>query len=228
LSRSACTGCGFSLLAAKSNHHITVSTRGALGGNNRPGAVLTLGKGRGVAVYSPAEIKEFIAAVAKREAGAFEKLYGATSAKIYGVVLRILRRHDLAAGVVEDAYLQIWQTAGEFDQALGSPISWMVAIARRRAIDLARKPDGGASDTEPEIADAESPGALPRREMTEELKRLLTCIGRLEPERQRMVLLAYYGAFSREQLAQKLDTPANLLKGSLRRSLFEIEQCLTS
>ena len=69
---------------------------------------------------------------------------------------------------------------------------------------------------------------MSRREMTEELKRLLTCIGRLEPDRQRMVLLAYYGAFSREQLAVKLDTPANLLKASLRRSLFEIEQCLTS
>jgi RNA polymerase sigma-70 factor (ECF subfamily) len=69
---------------------------------------------------------------------------------------------------------------------------------------------------------------MPRREMTDELKRLLTCIGRLEPDRQRMVLLAYYGAFSRDQLADKLDTPANLLKASLRRSLFEIEQCLTS
>jgi RNA polymerase sigma-70 factor, ECF subfamily len=56
----------------------------------------------------------------------------------------------------------------------------------------------------------------------------LTCIGRLEPDRQRMLLLAYYGAFSREQLALKLDTPSNLLKASLRRSLSEIEQCLAS
>ena len=50
----------------------------------------------------------------------------------------------------------------------------------------------------------------------------------MTPLRQRMVLLAYYGAFSREQLAAKLETPANLLTASLRRSLFEIEQCLTS
>jgi RNA polymerase sigma-70 factor (ECF subfamily) len=64
--------------------------------------------------------------------------------------------------------------------------------------------------------------------MTEALKRLLTCIGRLEPDRQRMLLLAYYGAFSRDQLAAKLDAPAHLLKASLRRSLSEIEQCMTS
>jgi RNA polymerase sigma-70 factor (ECF subfamily) len=181
-----------------------------------------------VTVLSSVEISRLVVSVAKRDAAAFEQLYAATSAKLYGVVLRILRRNDLATDVIEAAYLQIWETAGQYDPAQGSPIAWMVAIARRRAIDLARRPDTVANDAEPEIADAESPGVLPRREMTDELKRLLTCIGRLEPDRQRMVLLAYYGAFSREQLAVKLDTPENLLKASLRRSLFEIEQCLTS
>jgi RNA polymerase sigma-70 factor, ECF subfamily len=130
--------------------------------------------------------------------------------------------------VMEESYLQIWQDAEHFNPSQVSPMAWLVAIARRRAIDRARDPDIAMNDAEPEIADAESPGALPRREMTEALKRLLTCIGRLEPDRQRMLLLAYYGAFSRDQLALKLDTPSNLLKASLRRSLSEIEQCLTS
>jgi RNA polymerase sigma-70 factor (ECF subfamily) len=129
---------------------------------------------------------------------------------------------------MEETYLQIWKTAGKFDAALSAPLSWMVAIARARAIDLARRPDIVADDSEPEVSETEGPGALPRREMTEELKRLLTCIGRLEPDRQRMLLLAYYGAFAREELAEKLGTSATLLKASLRRSLFEIEQCLTS
>src|ERR1700724_771909 len=104
----------------------------------------------------------------------------------------------------------------------------MVAIARRRAIDLARKPGTGTDDNEPVLAEAESPGVLPRREMPDELKRLLTCIGRLEPDRQRMLLLAYYGAFSRDELSTRLDMPVNLLRASLRRSLAEIEQCLKS
>jgi RNA polymerase sigma-70 factor, ECF subfamily len=177
---------------------------------------------------SAAELTGLLNKVAQRDEGAFERLYQATSAKLYGVVLRILRRHDLAADVLEDTYLTIFQTAGKFDAGTGKPMSWMVAIARGRAIDLARRPGIGASEAEPEIADAEGPGAISRREMTEELKRLLTCIGRLEPDRQRLVLLAYYGAFSRSQLAEKLDTPVNLLKAALRRSLFEIDQCLTT
>jgi RNA polymerase sigma-70 factor (ECF subfamily) len=174
------------------------------------------------------ELTELLRAVATRDSAAFEQLYAATSAKLYGVVLRILRRHDLAAVVLEDAYLQIRDRAGTYNGSLGSPIVWMLAIARRLAIDAARRPGAVPENAEPEIADAERPGPLPRREMTEDLKRLLTCIGRLEPDRQRMLLLAYYGAFSRVELAEKLDTSASVLRASLQRSLSEIDQCLNS
>jgi len=67
-----------------------------------------------------------------------------------------------------------------------------------------------------------------RREMTEELRRLLACLGKLDPEKQRIVLLAYYSGWSREQLARKLDIPANTIKTWLRRSLLEIRGCMGS
>jgi RNA polymerase sigma-70 factor (ECF subfamily) len=75
---------------------------------------------------------------------------------------------------------------------------------------------------------AESPNPLAKRELNEELKRLLACIGQLEPERQRLVLLAYYNGWSREQLAKELGTPVNTIKTWLRRSLIEIRGCLGS
>ena len=62
--------------------------------------------------------------------------------------------------------------------------------------------------------------------MTEELKRLLECVGRLEPDRQKLVLLAYYNGWSREQLAVKFETPVNTVKTWLRRSMLEIRECL--
>jgi RNA polymerase sigma-70 factor, ECF subfamily len=174
---------------------------------------------------TPVEITWLLAAVAKGDAAAFERLYAATCAKLYGVVLRIVRRHDLAADVMEQAYLQMWQDARAFNPGSSSPLAWMVALARRLAIDVSRRT--GSSETEPEIADEnEGPAAVPRHQLTTELKRLLTCIGRLEPDRQRMLLLAYYGAFSREQLSSKLDMPLNLLQAALRRSLVEVEECL--
>ena len=176
---------------------------------------------------TPAEITRLLAAVSQADASAFERLYAATCAKLYGVVLRIVRRHYLAAEVMEQAYSEIWQHAGEFNPAHSSPLAWMVAIARRLAIDVVRRPSIAESDAEV-IEESEGPGAVPRQQLTDALKRLLTCIGRLEPDRQRMLLLAYYGAFSRQELSVKLDMPVDLLKASLRRSLVEVEQCLNT
>jgi RNA polymerase sigma-70 factor (ECF subfamily) len=176
---------------------------------------------------TPVEITWLLAAVTKGDPSAFERLYAASCAKLYGVVLRIVRKQELAADVMEDSYLEIWRRAGEFDPGHGTPMAWMVGIARGRAIDVARKlQQEGGGDTEPDTGDDDGPGTVPRHQLTDELKRLLTCIGRLEPDRQRMLLLAYYGAFTREQLSVKLDMPVNLLRASLRRSLLEVEQCL--
>jgi len=60
--------------------------------------------------------------------------------------------------------------------------------------------------------------------MTEELKRMLECVGRLEPDRQKLVLLAYYNGWSREQLAAKFETPVNTVKTWLRRSMMDIRE----
>jgi RNA polymerase sigma-70 factor, ECF subfamily len=178
-----------------------------------------------IATSSPPDITWLLAAVSKGDYSAFERLYEATSAKIYGVVLRIVRRHDLAAEAMEVTFLRIRESAGEFNPGHSSPLAWMVAIARRLAIDMARRP--AAAEAEPEVIEEnEGPGTVPRHQLTDDLKRLLTCIGRLEPDRQRLLLLAYYGAFSREQLSVKLDMPVNLLTAALRRGLAEVEQCL--
>ncbi|MEA2953662.1 MAG: polymerase sigma-70 factor, subfamily [Alphaproteobacteria bacterium] len=181
-------------------------------------------------MLTTAELVWLLAAVAKGDQAAFEQLYAATRAKLFGVVLRILRRHDLADEVIQETYLKVWRNAGQFDPRLSTPITWMVAIARNRAIDLVRRRTEASIEEEPEAMDvaAESPNPLARRELTEELTRLLACIGRLDAERQRLVLLAYYDGWSREQLAVKLDKPVNTIKTWLRRSLMEIRECLGS
>jgi RNA polymerase sigma-70 factor (ECF subfamily) len=179
-------------------------------------------------MLTPAELVWLLAAVAKGDQAAFERLYIATKAKLYGVTLRILRRSDLADEVIQETYLKIWHNAGTFDPRVASPITWMVAIARNRSLDLIRKKSEASIEDEPaamEVA-GDEPNPLARREMTEELKRLLECIGRLEPERQKLVLLAYYNGWSRDQLAAKFETPVNTVKTWLRRSMMDVRQCL--
>ncbi len=177
------------------------------------------------------ELVWLLAAVAKGDRAAFERLYAATRAKLYGVVLRILRRHDLADEVMQETYLKIWNSAGQFDPALSSPITWMVAIARNRAIDMVRKKTEVSIEAESDVLEttaADTPDPLAKQEMTEELRRLLACMGRLDEERRRLVLFAYYGGWSREQLATKFATPVNTIKTWLRRALIEIRECLGS
>jgi RNA polymerase sigma-70 factor (ECF subfamily) len=131
---------------------------------------------------------------------------------------------------MQETYLKIWNSAGQFDPALSSPITWMVAIARNRAIDQVRKKTEVSIDEDPAVLEiaADSPDPLARREMTEELRRLLACMGRLDEERRRLVLFAYYDGWSREQLAAKFDKPVNTVKTWLRRALIEIRECLGS
>ena len=179
-------------------------------------------------MLTPAELVWLIAAVSKGDEAAFERLYMATRAKLYGVVLRILRRQDLAEEVIQETYVKVWSSAGQFNPAVSSPITWMAAIARNRAIDIVRKRGESSIEEEPEAMDvaAETPDPLARREMSEELKRLLECVGRLEPDRQKLVLLAYYNGWSREQLAEKFAAPVNTVKTWLRRSMLDIRECL--
>jgi RNA polymerase sigma-70 factor, ECF subfamily len=144
------------------------------------------------------------------------------------VVLRILRRADLADEVIQEAYLKIWNSAGQFDPAVASPITWMLAIARNRAIDLVRRKSEVSIEEEPEAMEvaADTPDPLAKREMSDELKRLLACMGGLDEERRRLVLLAYYSGWSRDQLAAQFDKPVNTIKTWLRRALFDIRECL--
>src|ERR1700746_1338360 len=96
------------------------------------------------------ELVWLLGAVARGDEAAFERLYGATRAKLYGVLLRILGRPALAEEVMEETYLKVWKMADQVDPATASPITWMVAMARNRAIDLARKRGDVSIDEEPE------------------------------------------------------------------------------
>src|SRR2546423_4268385 len=134
------------------------------------------------AMLTPAELVWLMAAVAKGDQAAFERLYGATRAKLYGVAFRILRRSDLADEVIQESYLKIWHNAGSFDPKLATPITWMVAIARNRALDVVRKKGEASIEDEPAAMEAAGEEGDPpaRREMDEGMKRPPARLGQLQ------------------------------------------------
>jgi RNA polymerase sigma-70 factor (ECF subfamily) len=175
-------------------------------------------------MLTPAQLVWLLASVARGDQAAFEALYEATSAKLFGIVLRIVRDQALAEKILQDAYLKIWNDAAQYNPDEVSPLAWMVAIVRNRAIDTVRK---RAEPLPEDAADVEAASdTLARREMTDELKALLECVGQLEPDRQKLVLLAYYNGWNRDELAARFGAELGEVKTWLRDSLLDVRTCL--
>jgi RNA polymerase sigma-70 factor (ECF subfamily) len=171
-----------------------------------------------------AELVGLLASVGRRDETAFAQLYEATCARLFGMVLRIVRHQDVAEEVVQEAYVRIWHSAGQFNPDLAAPIAWMASIARKRAIDVVRK-RGEPLNGEAAVA-SDTPEPIARQEMSEDLSSLLACVGRLDPEAQKLVLLAYYNGWSRAQLAEKFALPPDAVRASLRQSMMDLRPCL--
>ena len=171
---------------------------------------------------STARLNDLIDAVVEGDRPALEELYKLTSAKLYGVALRILRRPELAEEALREAYLRVWQEAGAYDPRLTDPIIFLVAAARNSALALARKRDeSNLHAAAPADATGEDTDVAPAQ-MSDPLKRLLAALAGLSEDLRRMVLLAYYDGFNRHALAVEFDAPAGTVATWIRRSLGQI------
>ena len=170
---------------------------------------------------------EFLDAIAEGDRSALEHLYKATCDKLYGVVLRILRKPELAAQALPAAYLRIWRNAVNFTPALLSAESWLVMHARRTALDMARdRPELGYEEMAESAAQgAETEDPESGREIGDELKQLLACLATLSADPRLMLLLAYFDGWSRSELAVEFDAPAPTIRTWMLRGLEQIRDC---
>jgi RNA polymerase sigma-70 factor, ECF subfamily len=181
-------------------------------------------------IVSGPDLGQLLSRVAAQDRAAFATLYKQTEAKLYGVVARILVRSDLAGEVLQEAYVRIWQKAGDFDPAKGSPIAWMATIARNRALDEVRRVKPVALEDMPESFEpaAEEVDPLGSRDRSEKLAALMRCLSQLDAEKRQIVLLAYYRGASREALSKRFERPVPTIKTWLHRSLAQLKDCLSS
>ncbi len=174
------------------------------------------------------ELQQLMRATANGDRAAFRALYNATSAKLFGVAVRILKRSDLAEEVIQDAYLKIWDAAPKFRPELGSPMSWMVAITRNRAIDVLRKRTEVGVDDQKESGERadEAPDPFEMTAQNNDLKALLSCMERLNPDQRQCLLMAYYYGYTHEEISQRMSTPVGTVKSWIRRGLARVKECL--
>ncbi len=168
-------------------------------------------------------------AVAREDVAAFEALYRATSAKLFGICLHLLRERSDAEDALQEVYATIWRKARQYDAALASPITWLAMIARNKAIDRLRAEHGQRHALPIEFAeqlDDGSPGVDSNAEQAAEHRRLAGCLGELDAARRQLIRTAFFEGVTYEQLAQRSGTPLGTVKSWIRRGLQQLRSCL--
>jgi RNA polymerase sigma-70 factor (ECF subfamily) len=185
--------------------------------------------------------------IASGDEGAFVIAYDRHSGFLFGSVTRFLGDREMAAEVVQDAFVTLWRRARLFDARSGSLLTWLLAIARHRAIDRlraeGRRPtrdavrldsftaeasSAGAPrlDTPPELVAGAStdPGEVAGRRWVQSVVR--TGIAELPENERQVIVLGYAMDLSQAQIAERLEWPLGTVKSRTRRAMAQLRQRL--
>ncbi|HST25849.1 MAG TPA: sigma-70 family RNA polymerase sigma factor [Gaiellaceae bacterium] len=169
-----------------------------------------------------------LALAAHEDEGALAELYDRYGRVAYGLALRIVRDPALAEDAVQEAFVTVWRTAGNFRSDRAKPSTWILTLVHRRAVDVVRREErrraaplegneepegyGLATDEEIELTD--------RRRLVQEALRQL-------PDDQREALeLAYYGGLTQSELAERLAVPLGTIKSRMFTGLRRLRDLL--
>lgn len=167
--------------------------------------------------------------VAAGDRPALAELYSATSAKLFGVCLRILPDRAEAEEALQEAYLTIWRNAARFEAGRASPITWLVTVTRNRALDRLRGRKGlplGPLDLASEVADP-ADGADLLLERDQESARLGVCLGKLDQQDTILIRAAFFEGSAYSELAARASMPLGTVKSRIRRALLKLRECLS-
>lgn len=172
-------------------------------------------------------IAELLGRIALRDRAAFSSLYAATSSKLFGICLRILKDRGESEEALQEIYVKVWQRADRFATGHSGGMAWLSAVARNHSIDVLRTRAPVSSDIDEayDLAD-DAPDPERSAELSGEGRRIDSCMEELEADRADAVRNAYVEGLSYQELAERYGVPLNTMKTWLRRSLIRLRECL--
>jgi len=178
---------------------------------------------------TPARLAGLLGRAGRGDEQAFAELYDATSARAYGLALRVVRNRAQAEEVVQDAYLDAWRTSGRFDPDRGSATGWLLTIVHRKAVDRVRSAEAAARrDTTYHRENA----AVAHDETAEtaqtalEAQRVRGAVATLTDVQREAVALAYFGGYTHTEVARMLDVPVGTAKTRIRDGLIRLRDAM--
>lgn len=175
-------------------------------------------------------LEQALKACAAGDRSGLAVIYRSESARMVTIAERILRRHDLAEEIVQEAFLQIWRKAGQYQPARGSARGWLYSIVRSRSLNAirdGRREEGTDTDSLERLQEEGQEGLYADLfEQLDHASRLRGCLSRLDALRRRTVLMAYVSGYSHGEIAGRLKLPLGTAKAWIRRSLTALRECM--
>ena len=174
-------------------------------------------------------LSDNLARVAGGDRSALQAVYDATSSKLFGVVLRILNDRSEAEDVLQEVYITVWSKADRFDANRASPITWLAALARNRAIDRQRQVGRRGFATIEDAAEVPDGGesGLDALVRSDESRQLQGCMSELEGNHQQALRSAFFEGRTYEDVATLHGVPTGTMKSWIRRALIKLKACLS-
>jgi RNA polymerase sigma-70 factor (ECF subfamily) len=169
-----------------------------------------------------------LSAIARGDEQALASLYDRYRLILFGLIRRILHSRPEAEDVLQEVFLQVWQKAADFNHARGRPFTWLVTLARSRAIDRLRSlgardrlATASAREETEEVADAVTDAILSERG-----KVVRDALQELPEEQQQVLLLAYFDGFTQSEIAERLGSPLGTVKTRMRSGMIKLRDLL--
>ncbi|MDB5725021.1 MAG: polymerase subunit sigma [Novosphingobium sp.] len=175
-----------------------------------------------------AALTEALVAAGEQDRAAFQRVYQLTSAKLFGICVRICGDRTAAEDVLHEVYLTIWKRASGYEPGRASPITWLATIARNRAIDWRRSPanrDFLPLGEAPDVAD-DAPSAVDGLLEQQAERALHLCLEALDANQRDAIRSAFFGGLSYADLAACKVVPLGTMKSWVRRGLLRLKECL--
>ncbi len=175
------------------------------------------------------DLNALLKLAARGDKQAFAELYDATSPRLYGLAVRVVRDPSQAEEVAQEAFLEVWRTSSRFDTDRGSAMSWMLTICHRKAVDRVRSAEASSRrDTTYEqrnqTIDHDSTADAAQSSM--EAKRVRDALGSLTKVQREAIELAYFGGYTHTEVAGMLDLPVGTAKTRIRDGLIRLRDTM--
>jgi RNA polymerase sigma-70 factor, ECF subfamily len=176
-----------------------------------------------------ADLDALLRRVAHRDVEAFTAFYDDTRARVYGLITRVLRDPGYSEETTQDVYLQVWNSAANYDPNAGTPLAWLMTLAHRRAVDRVRS-EQAASQRESRYGAATVD--LPADRVAEavihsdERRQVTECLGSLSDAQRESIQLAYYEGLTYSQVSERLSTNLATIKSRMRDAIRVLRNCL--